>query len=138
MDLRLQALKEASAGLSYLVSVDLEHLSQQLDARLIDGIKNGQAKKFEYTFELCWKCIKEFLKRTEGVDEASPKKSIKAFYLSDHISEDDYLSLLAAADDRNMLSHVYDLLIFDSILKRLPHYAALIERVIRTIGPKLP
>jgi nucleotidyltransferase substrate binding protein (TIGR01987 family) len=124
--------------LSYLASVDLEQLSQKIDARLIDGIKNGQAQKFEYTFELCWKCIKEFLKRTEGVDEASPKKIIKAFYLSDHVSEDDYLSLLAASDDRNRLSHVYDPMIFDEILSRLPQYAALIERVTRTIEPKLP
>lgn len=33
----------------------------QLDARLIDGLRNGLAQKFEYTFELCWKCIQDFM-----------------------------------------------------------------------------
>jgi len=53
----------------------MEKLASELDARLIDAVKNGMAQKFEYCLELCWKCIKEFLKRQEGVDEASPKKS---------------------------------------------------------------
>lgn len=130
MDVRLRALKEASAGLVYLVSVDMGALASQLDARLIDGLKNGVAQKFEYTFELCWKCIKDFLKRQEGIDEATPKKIIKAFYLSGYTIEDDYLALLKAVDDRNLLSHIYDEATFVEILARIPEYARLIGRVI--------
>lgn len=130
MDVRLNALKQASAGLAYLISVDMDALAGQLDARLIDGLKNGVAQKFEYTFELCWKCIKDFLKQQEGVDEATPKKIIKAFHLSGYLVEDDYLALLKAVDDRNLLSHNYDQAIFAEILSRIPEYARLIERVI--------
>jgi nucleotidyltransferase substrate binding protein (TIGR01987 family) len=129
MDVRLQALKEASVSLAYLVSVDMGALASQLDARLIDGLKNGVAQKFEYTFELCWKCIKDFLKRQEGIDEATPKKIIKAFYLAGYAIEDDYLALLRAVDDRNLLSHIYDEAIFVEILSRIPEYAHLIGRV---------
>jgi nucleotidyltransferase substrate binding protein (TIGR01987 family) len=130
MDVRLNALKQASAGLAYLISVDMDALAGQLDARLIDGLKNGVAQKFEYTFELCWKCIKDFLKQQEGVDEATPKKIIKAFHLSGYLVEDDYLALLKAVDDRNLLSHNYDQAIFAEILSRIPEYARLIERLI--------
>jgi nucleotidyltransferase substrate binding protein (TIGR01987 family) len=133
MDVRLSALKEASAGLAYLVSVDMVALASQLDARLIDGLKNGVAQKFEYTFELCWKCIKEFLKRQEGIDEATPKKIIKAFYLAGYAIEDDYLALLRAVDDRNLLSHIYDEAIFSEILARIPEHAGLIGRVIAVL-----
>ena len=133
MDVRLNALKEASAGLSYLVSVNLDALTTQLDARLIDGLKNGQAQKFEYTFELCWKCLKEFIKHKEGIDEASPKKVIRAYYLAGYAVEDDYLALLKAVDDRNLLSHVYDSVVFNEILSRLPAHAQLIARVIATM-----
>ena len=130
MDVRLNALKEANSSLTYLVSVDMDALSRQLDARLIDGIKNGVAQKFEYTFELCWKCIKDFLKRQEGIDEATPKKIVKALYLSGYVIEDDYLALLRAVDDRNLLSHIYDEAVFTEILIRIPEYARLIARVI--------
>lgn len=130
MDVRLDALKQASASLSYLVSVDMDALASQLDARLIDGLRNGVAQKFEYTFELCWECIKDFLKQQDGIDEATPKKIIKAFHLSGYVIEDDYLTLLRAIDYRNLLSHNYDEATFAGILSRIPDYARLIERVI--------
>ena len=133
MDVRLNALKEANSSLTYLVSVDMEALSRQLDARLIDGIKNGVAQKFEYTFELCWKCVKDFLKRQEGIDEATPKKIIKALYLSGYVIEDDYLALLKAVDDRNLLSHIYDEAVFSETLTRIPDYARLIANVITVL-----
>lgn len=107
MDVKPQAFSEALESLAYLVKVDLAALSVTLDPRLIDGIRNGQAQKFEYTIELCWKAIKEYLKQHEGIDEASPKKVVKAFYLSGCLTEDDYLVLTQAIDDRNKLSHVY-------------------------------
>lgn len=112
----------------------MEKLASELDARLIDAVKNGMAQKFEYCLELCWKCIKEFLKRQEGVDEASPKKIIKAFYLSGYVAEDDCLALLKAVDDRNLLSHTYDEATFSEILSRIPDYARLIAQVTATIG----
>ncbi len=171
MDVRLDALKKANASLTYLVSVDMDALAGQLDARLIDGLKSGVAQKFEYTFELCWKCIKDFFKETltyssprrkpgsssltlldsglrrndglgilqnflkqqEGIDEATPKKIVKSFHLAGYVVEDDYLLLLKAIDDRNLLSHNYDEANFAKILSRIPGYARLIERVIPVI-----
>jgi hypothetical protein len=38
MDVRLNALKQASAGLAYLISVDMNALAGQLDARLIERL----------------------------------------------------------------------------------------------------
>lgn len=133
MDVRLRAFSESLASLTYLVNVDLPVLSATLDPRLIDGIRNGQAQKFEYTLELCWKAIKEYLKQNEGIDEASPKKVVKAFYLSGYMPEDDYLTLNQAIDDRNKLSHIYEQGEFDLIVARLPQHAALLQRVLETL-----
>lgn len=108
MDLRLAAFAEALDSFSYLVSLDLGELGRTLDARIIDGIENGKAQKFEYTIELGWKAVKLALRELEGIDEASPKKVIKAWYLAGHLSEKDYIAFLMAVDDRNRLSHVYD------------------------------
>ncbi|MBK6636169.1 MAG: nucleotidyltransferase substrate binding protein [Rhodocyclaceae bacterium] len=108
-------------------------LATQLDERLIDGLDNGKAQKFEYTLELCWKAIKVALKEQEGIDEASPKKVVKAWYLAGHLSEDDYLALIAAIDDRNKLSHIYDPEAFATIVARLPTYAKLMQRVSKTL-----
>nr|VFJ62279.1 MAG: nucleotidyltransferase substrate binding protein, HI0074 family [Candidatus Kentron sp. DK] len=108
----------------------MDALSAVLDPYLLDGLQNGKAQKFEYTLELCWKTMKVFLRQQEGIDEASPKKITKAFYLSGHLAEDDYLDLIRAIDDRNKLSHIYEQAEFDLILSRLPGYAALLRRTL--------
>ena len=133
MDVRHKAFTEALESFSYLTEVDMAALATQLDERLIDGLDNGKAQKFEYTLELCWKAIKVALKEQEGIDEASPKKVVKAWYLAGHLSEDDYLALIAAIDDRNKLSHIYDPEAFATIVARLPTYAKLMQRVSKTL-----
>ena len=130
MDVRLDAFAEALNGFVYLTQLEMAQLGIKLDSRIIDGLENGKAQKFEYTLELCWKAIKAILKEQEGIDEASPKKVIKAYYLSGHLPEDDYLTLLEAVDDRNKLSHVYDQLEFMAITGRLPKYASVMQRIL--------
>jgi nucleotidyltransferase substrate binding protein (TIGR01987 family) len=132
MDVRQKAFSEALESFTYLTAVDMIALATQLDKRLIDGLENGKAQKFEYTLELCWKAIKFALKDQEGIDEASPKKVVKAWYLAGHLPEDDYLALIEAIDDRNKLSHVYDPEEFMTIVARLPEYAQLMQRVNET------
>ena len=134
MDVRLQALQEATASLRYLADTDWAKLGTQLDPRLIDGLKNGLAQKFEYTLELCWKCIKDYLRAQEGIDEAAPKRVLKAYYLAGHLTEEAYLQFMAAVDDRNRLAHVYDEATFKGILDRIPSYSLLIEATLQTLA----
>ena len=49
MDVKLQAFAEALESFAYLANVDIAALSATLDPRLIDGLQNGKAQKFEYT-----------------------------------------------------------------------------------------
>ena len=130
MDERIKTFQEATETFAYLARLDLGDIRKKLgDERLVDGLQNGCAQKFEYATELCWKAIKVYLREKEGIDEASPKKNIKTYYLSGYITEDDYLLLLNAIEDRNCLSHVYDSETFNNILSRLPGYAALFDRI---------
>ena len=130
MDVRIKAFQAATDTFIYLARLDVAELKQKLgDERLVDGMQNGRAQKFEYTIELCWKAIKSLLKEKEGVDEAAPENIIKAYYLGGYTTEDDYLLLLEAVEDRNRLSHMYDAATCNGILARLPGYAALFERV---------
>lgn len=133
MDVRTKSFAEALERLAYLTFVEMTALASQLDDRLIDGLENGKAQKFEYTLELCWKAIKYPLKVQEGIDEASPKKVVKACYVAGNLTEEDHLALLTAIDDRNELSHIYDPEEFQSIIKKLPDYAALMQRVLKKV-----
>jgi nucleotidyltransferase substrate binding protein (TIGR01987 family) len=135
VDVKIQAFREAVVSFAYLARLDMAGLGKKLgDERLVDGMQNGRAQKLEYTTELCWKAIKAFLKEKDGVDVPSPKQVIKAYYLGGYATEDDYLRLLDALEDRNRLSHVYDEKTFNDILARLPDYAELFERISQQLG----
>ncbi len=47
MDVRINAFAEALRSFSELTALDLSHLAETLEARIIDGLENGQAQKFE-------------------------------------------------------------------------------------------
>ncbi len=124
MDLRIQHFRQALESLDYLTTVDTQALAQILDERLLDGIENGKAQKFEVVTELCWKSIKDHLRTAKGLDVASPKQAIKAFYRSGRIDEGAYLTLMAAIDTRNRLSPIYDEAKFRAALSRSPEFVA--------------
>jgi nucleotidyltransferase substrate binding protein (TIGR01987 family) len=123
--LKRDTYAQAVRGFAELLEVDLA----PFDAKIVDGLKNGQAQKFEYTTELTWKIVRRFLLRHDGIEANTPKSAIKEFYLAGHVSEPDYETLIAMLDDRNRLSHVYRADEFQAIIDRLPSYAALMGKV---------
>ena len=65
----------------------------------------GLVQTFQFTFELCWKTLKDLL-TFEGYDVNSPREIIrKAFELS---LIDDAERWFNALESRNILTHVYD------------------------------
>jgi nucleotidyltransferase substrate binding protein (TIGR01987 family) len=134
VELKLNEFKKAIEGFSYLVGVDLKSMENVLDKRLIDGIENGMIQKFEYSIELGWKLIKQFLKQEDGIDAKTPKQSVKEFYLAGYIDEDNYLKLIDMIDDRNNLSHIYDEDEFRKIIKKFSLYVKVFEKIEQVIN----
>ncbi len=70
-------------------------------------IRDGVIQRFEFTFELSWKSLKEYLEE-QGLHLESPfpKPVFKAAYAANLISDEQvWLSMLLS---RNLTSHVYD------------------------------
>jgi len=137
MEIKLEHFIKSLKSLEYLVNVQPDSLKAIFDDRLIDGIESGKAQKFEICIELCWKTIKLFLKSFEGIDAKTPKQSVKEYYLAKYLSENDYMLLLKAIDDRNALSHVYREEVFREIVGRFPEYLVVLENVMLLIEKKL-
>ncbi len=88
--------------------------------------QEGIIKRFEYTFELSWKTLKDKM-QSDGltIAKVSPKPLLKLAYQSGYIS--DIETWLAMVNDRNLMSHTYDFAKFEQVLKRLQqHYYPLL------------
>lgn len=67
--------------------------------------KDGVIQRFEFTFELAWKTLKDYLEDQGILDVSTPKKVLRKAFQA-NLFEDDQI-WLAMQEDRNLLSHVY-------------------------------
>ena len=68
-------------------------------------IRAGIIQTFEFTFELAWKTLKDYLKFC-GFDVSSPRDVIKQAFQEDYIT--DGAVWLDALEKRNVMTHTYN------------------------------
>ena len=84
----------------------LEAAVQDYQQYNMESIRDGMIQRFEFSFELAWKSLKEYMAEQGVADLQFPKQVLQEAYaagLIDH--EDIWLEMLRA---RNSMSHIYD------------------------------
>lgn len=86
--------------------------------RLSQLEKEGIIQRFEYTFELAWKVLKDKMENDGLVlDKISPKTVVKQAYAAKYINDvDTWLKMIG---DRNLMSHTYDFQKFEAVIKTI-------------------
>ena len=75
---------------------------------LSDVERDALIQRFEFCFEILWKCGKDYLFAQEGLDAASPKKVIRLLREVGVLDAEETEQALLMADDRNMTARTYD------------------------------
>lgn len=105
----------------------LANLGRALD-RLQEGLEvpdaaplaiDGTIQRFEFVVELFWKTLKRAL-AAEGIEAATPKESLQRAYQAGWL--EDEAVWLAALQDRNETSHIYDEATARRIYTRIQSY----------------
>lgn len=80
--------------------------------------KEGLIQRFEYTFELAWKVLKDRMEH-DGLspDYISPKAVIRQAHAAGYIKDADIW--LRMTGDRNLMSHTYDIAKFEAVIQSL-------------------
>lgn len=84
-----------------------ERLKEALQKEESDIVIDGTLHRFEFTFELAWKTMKDYLEYS-GIIEGtgSPREIIKTAFANEIIDDgENWLKMMLA---RNSLSHLYD------------------------------
>ena len=80
--------------------------------------KEGIIQRFEYTFELAWKVLKDKMEG-DGVvlDKISPKAVVRQAYHAKYIQDAElWLKMIG---DRNLMSHTYDFAKFEVVIQAI-------------------
>ena len=89
-----KAFKQLSTAIDLEEDRDLTEIEQQ-----------GFIKAFEFTFELAWKVLKDYLE-SQNVDAKYPREAIKQAFQHDLIENGEmWLNML---EKRNFLAHTYE------------------------------
>ncbi len=91
--------------------------------------KEGVIQRFEYTIELAWKTMKDYLEHQNVVfAQITPRAVIKESFTAKLILEGQ--TWMNALDARNKMSHTYDLIIFEQVIEDIKtHYLKIIEEL---------
>jgi len=120
-----------------LLIADFERASQQLHKALQqpkdEFVRDAAIQRFEFTFELFWKVLKEYALR-EGLDPHSPRASIRtAFELGLIQDEQLFLKML---ESRNLASHTYLEENAEDIYTELPGVLKAMRAAVKAIKPE--
>lgn len=106
----------------------LREAIETMDERELTQLeKEGIIQRFEYTWELAWKVIKDYLEH-EGVtlDKITPASVIRAAFAAKIIKDGE--TWMQALDARNKMSHVYSLKKFEEVIEEIrKSYLALFD-----------
>ena len=130
---KLKLYEKAIKGFDSSLRIETSSFSEEV----VDVIKNGRIQKFEYCAELTWKIIKSFLYIFHNIDTASPRETIKEFFLIKAVSDSDFNTLISMLDDRNKLSHIYKEEFFEEIHISLPVYFEVMKRTMNVLKGSL-
>lgn len=121
----MKRYEERRIDLNNAINSLKEGLLQEVDELRIDGV----LQRFEFTFELAWKCIKDYLE-IQGIVASigSPREIIQLAYKHNII--DDGEKWIEMMLSRNNLSHMYDKNISRNIYDKIKNeYINLIEKL---------
>lgn len=88
--------------------------SEQLNQLEQEGI----IQRFEFTFELAWKLLKDLMEHDNlVVERISPNAVIKQAFAGKYIIDAE--TWLKMASDRNLMSHTYNFATFEEVIARI-------------------
>ena len=80
--------------------------------------KEGIIQRFEYTWELAWKVLRDYLEHSGVILETvTPASTLRAAFAAKLI--DDGEIWMRALDARNKMSHVYNLKVFEAVITEI-------------------
>ena len=96
-------------------------------------VRDASIQRFEYSFESLWKLLKAYLDQHEGIVCNSPKRCFREALKVGLLSAEDAEACLTMTDDRNLTSHTYIEAVALAIYGNLPHYLAVMNKLLANI-----
>ncbi len=106
---------------------------QQKNTQDYPLFRDSAIQRFEFTTEILWKTLKEFLREKEGIECKSPKGCIREFFSTGYLTSEETMELLEMIDNRSKTSHTYHEEIAEEIFSSIRKVFSFNRKVLNTI-----
>lgn len=96
-------------------------------------VRDATIQRFEYSFEIFWKFLKEHLRVKEGIICNSPKSCFREAFNVKLLTEEETVTALEMTDDRNLTAHTYHEEVAEEIYRKIKGYYELMDKVYRNL-----
>lgn len=103
----------------------LEELLSQEEWTEIE--RDAMIQRFEFSYEILWKCAKDYLRIFEDIDSASPRRVIRDCHRVGILSMEQTEMALRMAGDRKLTTHTYDEAFAMLLTSRMKDYGRLLR-----------
>ncbi len=108
----------------------LKRLDEALNAEYSMIVGDAVIQRFEFTFELAWKSLRDYLKNVHGLICNSPKQCFREGFSLGLYDQETAERLLQMVDDRNETTHTYDENKIAQIFENVKdHYSQLLNKI---------
>jgi len=104
-----------------------------LDEPYSDIVRDATIQRYEFTFELLWKCVKIFLKEEEGITCNTPKSCFRELKRVINLTEKETELCLQMVDDRNLSVHTYSEKLAHDLYKKTTRYFQISKKIFEEI-----
>lgn len=131
---KYEIFKKAAKTLEHQVN-ELFNTQKKWDEWQKITYEDSVIKRFEYSYEMTWKYLKEYLESKHGIKVASPKTVFQESMKQNIFDEEKTNTLLSMVEDRNNTSHGYDEAIAKDIINRVPKYVSIMKFILQNVTP---
>ena len=109
--------------------------SAGVDTEIYETRRDSVIKRFELSYDLLWKYLREYVAHTQGTQADSPRKVFQLCLEYDIVNEQEAEQLQKMITTRNQTAHVYDVDLANDIAIKIHAHYQLIHTLVTRIVP---
>jgi nucleotidyltransferase substrate binding protein (TIGR01987 family) len=123
------------------LAVSIERYKKALADKSIDHEtqeerRDSLIKRFELTYDLLWKYIREYMIVVHGITVDAPRKVFQQCLSLGIINPQEAEELVHLIESRNLTTYVYDIDLANDVAKDIPKHYDSIHSIIMKLSPK--
>lgn len=96
--------------------------------------RDSLIKRFELTYDLLWKYLREYMIITQGITADSPRKVFQQCLSLGLTNDKETSELIDLIEDRNLTTHVYDVELANQVAEDIQRHHAVIDKIIKKVS----